>query len=204
MIIIDEVHHIKAKSYRPILKHFSPKILLGLTATPERHDGKSILEDFCNTIAAELRLPDAINRRYLCPFQYFGVEDPIDLRNVTWRQGRYLLSELTRIYTQNDHRVSHILRNMEDILDDINAIKCLAFCVSQEHAHYMAQKFLLRNIKCAVLTSENSHEREYLRNQLRQGKINILFVVDIFNEGIDIPEIDTVLFLSSTESLTIF
>ncbi|MBN2803896.1 MAG: DEAD/DEAH box helicase family protein [Deltaproteobacteria bacterium] len=202
--IIDEVHHIAANSYRPILKKFAPKILLGLTATPERHDGTSILEDFDNCIAAELRLQDAINRRYLCPFQYFGIDDTVDLSGVEWRQGRYLPSELTHIYTQNDNRVNHILRNMETILENIHSIKCLAFCVSQEHAQYMAEKFLLKNINAAVLTSNNSNERVILRDKLTKGEINVLFVVDIFNEGVDIPEIDTVIFLRPTESLTIF
>ena len=204
MIIIDEVHHISASSYRPILSRFSPDILLGLTATPERQDGKSILEDFCHTIAAELRLSDAINRRYLCPFQYFGIDDVVDLSSVAWKKGRYIPGELTRIYTQNDNRVNHILQNMESILEDIHAIKCLAFCVSQDHADYMAKKFLIKNVRSAVLTSRNSQDRNILREKLIRGELNILFVVDIFNEGVDIPEIDTVLFLRPTESLTVF
>ena len=204
MIVIDEVHHISANSYRSILSLFSPDILLGLTATPERQDGKSILEDFCHTIAAELRLSDAINRRYLCPFQYFGIDDVVDLSDVAWKKGRYIPGELTQIYTQNDNRVNHILQNMDSILEDIHAIKCLAFCVSQDHADYMAQKFLIKNVRSAVLTSRNSKDRDTLRKKLIRGELNILFVVDIFNEGVDIPEIDTVLFLRPTESLTVF
>lgn len=203
-IIIDEVHHIAAESYRPILNHFLPKILLGLTATPERHDGSDILGDFCGTIAAELRLTDAINKGYLCPFQYFGIEDTVDISGVKWERGRYLPSELSRIYTANDERVKHIVRNMQEIIGDLTKINCLGFCVSQDHAEYMARKFLLKGIKAAVLTSKNSEERTVLRQQLQRGDINVLFVVDIFNEGIDIPEIDTVLFLRPTESLTIF
>lgn len=203
-IIIDEVHHIVAESYRSIINRFSPKILLGLTATPERMDGGNIREDFCDTIAAELRLPDAINRRYLCPFQYFGVDDTADLSRAQWVNGRYLPSELTRLYNADDLRVRHIYQNMVDIIGDLNAIKCLAFCVSQEHAQFMVEKFLFLNIKAAVLTSQNSHERAILRQQLTRGEINILCVVDIFNEGVDIPEIDTILFLRPTESLTIF
>lgn len=203
-IVIDEVHHIAADSYRPILNRFRPEILLGLTATPERHDGSDIREDFCGTIAAELRLPEAINRRHLCPFQYFGLDDPTDLSTVQWVKGRYLPSELTRIYTANDMRVGHILRSMEEVLGNIHAIKALAFCVSQDHAQYMAEKFLLKGIKAAVLTSANSENRVALREQLLSGQISILFVVDIFNEGVDIPEIDTVIFLRPTESLTVF
>jgi superfamily II DNA or RNA helicase len=203
-IIIDEVHHIAANSYRPILNRFTPKILLGLTATPERHDGSDIREDFCGTIAAELRLPEAINQRYLCPFQYFGINDTVDLSHVQWVKGRYLPSELTKIYMANDHRVGQIIRNLEDIVGNIHTVKTLAFCVSQDHAQFMAEKFLLKGIKSAVLTSVNSQERRTLREQLVSGVINVLFVVDIFNEGVDIPEIDTVMFLRPTESLTVF
>lgn len=95
-IIIDEVHHIAASSYRPIINHFNPQILLGLTATPERMDGEDILKDFSNTIAAEIRLPEALNRRLLCPFQYFGITDSVDLSHAEWRSGKYLPSELTK------------------------------------------------------------------------------------------------------------
>jgi superfamily II DNA or RNA helicase/HKD family nuclease len=203
-IIVDEVHHIAAESYRQIINFFAPQILLGLTATPERQDGADILTDFCGTIAAELRLPDAINQQFLCPFQYFGLDDTVDLSNVQWERGHYVPAELTKLYTSNDHRTFHIIRNLQDIVVDITRFKALGFCVSQEHARYMAFKFNEKNISSAVLTSENSEERQKLRNDLVNGKINILFVVDIFNEGVDIPEIDTVLFLRPTESLTIF
>jgi superfamily II DNA or RNA helicase len=203
-IIVDEVHHISAESYRPIINYFAPQILLGLTATPERHDGTDITEDFCGVIAAELRLPEAITLGHLCPFQYFGVDDPIDLSNVSWIKGRYLPSELTGLFTADDVRFNHIIRSMEDILVNLNSIKALAFCVSQDHAKFMAEKFCLKGLKASYLTSENSENRIDLRLKLKNGEINILCVVDIFNEGIDLPEIDTVLFLRPTESLTIF
>lgn len=203
-IIIDEVHHIAAQSYRPILHQFRPKIIVGLTATPERQDGSDIREDFGGVIAAELRLPEAINRRYLCPFQYFGVDDPVDLSQVQWVKGRYQSAELTKIYMNHSQRVDHILRTMEGILVNLQEIKALAFCVTQEHAEFMATQFSCRGIQSAVLTSRNAQKRDELRNQLKNGHINILCVVDIFNEGVDIPEIDTVLFLRPTESLTVF
>ncbi|GAB6088786.1 DUF3427 domain-containing protein [Spirochaeta dissipatitropha] len=203
-IVIDEVHHIAASSYRPILKHFTPGILLGLTATPERHDGADILDDFCGTIAAELRLPDAINQRHLCPFQYFGLDDPVDLSRISWERGRYLPGELTRLYTQNDARVLHIIRNLSEYVNDVRSMKALAFCVSQEHAGYMADKFQRKGIPAGVLTSANSQDRVALREQLLRGEIAVLCVVDIFNEGVDIPEVDTLLFLRPTESLTVF
>lgn len=203
-IIIDEVHHIAASSYRPILNRFEPEILLGLTATPERMDGEDILKDFCDTIAAEIRLPEALNRKLLCPFQYFGITDSIDLSNVQWSNGRYLPSELTRIYTQDDKRVGEILSNLNKYLNDIHDVRALCFCVTQEHAQFMAEKFSLAGLKADYLVSNRNELRGELRRKFTSKEINYLFVVDIFNEGVDIPEIDTVLFLRPTESLTVF
>jgi len=203
-IVIDEVHHISASSYRPILNRFNPKVLLGLTATPERMDGEDILKDFCDTIAAEIRLPEALNRKLLCPFQYFGISDSIDLSNVEWKNGRYVAVELTKIYTQNDKRVGEIISNLNKYLRDIDDTRALCFCVTQEHAQFMAEKFLLAGLKADYLVSSRTEYRAELRRKLCNKEINYLFVVDIFNEGIDIPDIDTVLFLRPTESLTVF
>jgi len=203
-IIVDEVHHIKADSYRPILRRFNPQILLGLTATPERMDGGDITEDFHNKIAAEIRLPEALNRKLLSPFQYFALSDSIDLTNVSWKNGKYEIKELTKLYTENDRRVGDILKNCEEYLTDVNDVQALGFCVSQEHAKFMASKFTLAGLKADYLISDNSSDRSILRARLSKMEINYLFVVDIFNEGVDIPEIDTVLFLRPTESLTIF
>jgi superfamily II DNA or RNA helicase len=203
-IIVDEVHHIAASSYRPILNHFSAKILLGLTATPERMDGEDILKDFSNVIAAEIRLPEALNRKLLCPFQYFGISDSVDLAKVEWRNGRYLPSELSGIYTGNDRRVGEIISNLHKYLRDVNDVRALGFCITQDHARYMAEKFNLSGLHANYLTSSNAQERESIRNQFLKKEINYLFVVDIFNEGVDVPEIDTVLFLRPTESLTVF
>ena len=161
-IIVDEVHHIAANSYRPILSRFKPKVLLGLTATPERMDGEDILKDFCNTIAAEIRLPEALNRKLLCPFQYFGITDNIDLSSVEWKNGKYLPSELTKLYTQNDKRVGDIVSSLEKYLRDINDVRALCFCVSQEHAEFMAEKFTLVGFKADYLISSRSDEREEL------------------------------------------
>lgn len=203
-IIIDEVHHITASSYRPALNRFKPTILLGLTATPERMDGENILKDFCDTIAAEIRLPEALNRKLLCPFQYFGITDSIDLSNATWQNGKYLPGELTKIYTQNDIRVGEIIANLNKYLRDIHDLRALCFCITQEHAQYMSEKFSLAGFKADYLVSSRNEQRDELRLKFRNKKINYLFVVDIFNEGVDIPEIDTVLFLRPTESLTVF
>ena len=203
-IVIDEVHHIPAKSYRPLLSYFKPKILLGLTATPERMDGEDILLDFGNSISAEIRLPEAMNRKLLCPFQYFGISDSIDLSNVIWRKGRYDISALEKIYSEDDRRVIDILHNCERYLSNLNEVCAIGFCVSKKHAQFMAMKFVEKGIKAADLTSDNSNDRVSLLNKLKTKEINYLFVVDMFNEGVDIPQIDTVLFLRPTDSLTIF
>lgn len=206
-IIIDEVHHIVAKSYRPILEKFTPQILLGLTATPERtNDNENILDDFGGLIAAEIRLPEALNKKLLCPFQYFGITDSIDLSNVKWNIGKYDIAELTKVYTENDRRVGEIINKCKDYLTDYKNVRAIGFCVSKDHAIYMAEKFYSAGLKADYIVSGDG--RDLLRNQIkskfRSKEINYLFVVDIFNEGVDIPEIDTVLFLRPTESLTVF
>lgn len=203
-IVIDECHHLTAKTYRGVINYFKPSVLLGLTATPERMDGGDIQEDFHNRIAAEIRLPEALNRKLLCPFQYFGITDSIDLSNVAWERGRYVSRELTDVYTANDRRVREIISGLDKYTKDLGDVKAIGFCVSIEHAQFMAEKFLLAGLKADYLTSANNENRDAVRTKLLNKDINYLFVVDIFNEGVDIPEIDTVLFLRPTESLTVF
>lgn len=203
-IILDEAHHGQASSYQKIINYFEPQILLGLTATPERMDGKSILPDFNNKIAAEIRLPDALNNKLLCPFQYFGISDSVDYSRVKWNNGKYDPSELTNIYTANDIRIGDIIKNLDDYTKDIHSVSAIGFCVSIDHAKFMKRKFEAAGLAAEFLVSDNSKNREEILHQLTSKKINYLFVVDIFNEGVDIPQIDTVLFLRPTESLTIF
>ncbi|MGN6396205.1 MAG: DUF3427 domain-containing protein [Mucilaginibacter sp.] len=203
-IIIDEVHHISASSYRPILEKFRPKVLLGLTATPERSDGEDILKDFCGVVAAEIRLPEALNRKLLSPFQYFALSDNVDLTRISWKNGKYEINELAKLYTEDDRRIGDILTNCEKYLTDVSDVTALGFCVNQDHARYMAEKFILAGLKADYLTSNSLSDRALIRKRLETKEINYLFVRDIFNEGVDIPGIDTVLFLRPTESLTIF
>ncbi len=203
-IIIDECHHQIAASYREIINYFQPKILLGLTATPERMDGGDIQEDFHNRIAAEIRLPEALNRKLLCPFQYFGITDSIDLSKVTWEKGKYVASELTSIYTANDRRIREIIDALNKYTKDPEDVRALGFCVSIQHAKFMSEKFCLAGFKADYLTSDHDEERGRIKSRLIKKDINYLFVVDIFNEGVDIAEVDTVLFLRPTESLTVF
>jgi len=203
-IIFDEVHHIAADSYRKILNRFKPKILLGLTATPERMDGEDITQDFDGKISAEIRLDDALNNNLLAPFHYYGITDSVDLRDVRWQAGRYVISELSKVYSFNDQRTGLILHKIEEYLTDYNQVRALCFCVDVDHAKNMASKFQLAGLKAGYLVSDNGSERAKWYRQLKEKRINYLFVVDMFNEGVDIPEVDTILFLRPTESLTIF
>ena len=203
-IVFDEVHHIAADSYRKILKRFKPKILLGLTATPERMDGEDITKDFDGKISAEIRLDDALNYRLLAPFHYYGITDNVDLREVKWQGGKYVISELSKVYTYNDQRTALILRKIEEYIPNYRKVRALCFCVDVDHAKTMAAKFQLAGLSAGYLVSDNGSERVKWRRQLKDRKINFLFVVDIFNEGVDIPEVDTILFLRPTESLTVF
>jgi len=202
-IIIDEVHHISASSYRPVLQKFSPKVLLGLTATPERMDNANILNDFCDVIASEIRLPEALNRKLLCPFQYFGISDNVDLKNIKWQNGKYSSQELTHVYNK-EQRVADVISKCNDYLTEINDVVALGFCVSQAHAEYMSDKFNEAGLNADYLVSGRNSIRDEVKSRLVTKEINYLFVVDIFNEGIDIPQIDTLLFLRPTESLTVF
>lgn len=208
-IIVDEFHHAAAPTYQKILSYYKPKVLLGLTATPERMDGKSILEYFDNRIAAEIRLPEAIERKLLCPFHYFGVTDTVDLESLKWVRGGYDKSELSNLYTMNrviaEHRANYIIRSLDKYVADIDEVKGLGFCVSIEHAKFMSEHFNTSGIPSMYLTGQSpNEERKTAKLRLTNGEIRFIFVVDIYNEGIDIPEVNTVMFLRPTESLTIF
>ena len=208
-IIVDEFHHAAAPTYQGLLNHFKPKILLGLTATPERMDGKNVLDYFNGRIASEIRLPEAIERKLLCPFQYFGVSDDVDLSNIRWTRGGYDKAELNNVFSLNravaEKRAGHIVNSLYRYVTDINTVRGLGFCVSVEHAEFMEEYFSSKGIPCMSLTGTSSDkERTEARQRLVSGEIRFIFVVDLYNEGVDIPEIDTILFLRPTESLTIF
>ena len=203
-IVIDEAHHLAADSYRNIITHFTPQLLIGLTATPERMDGISLLPDFGNQISAEIRLPMALDEGLLTPFQYLCISDNTDLRAEDLMQGnKYIATKLTEKLC-NQERVGLIINKLHYYLPDETKCKALGFCASKEHARYMAEQFNAAGLNADYLTSDRDSEREQLNRELAKGKINYLFVVDIFNEGVDIPEVDVVLFLRPTESLTIF
>ncbi|WP_026477586.1 DEAD/DEAH box helicase [Alkaliphilus transvaalensis] len=205
-IIVDEFHHAAANSYQQLLNYYKPKVLLGLTATPERMDGKSILEYFDNTIASEMRLIEAIDRKLLSPFQYFGVSDTVDLSKLKWSRKGYDIRELEKVYTLNDKRTYDVvIKNIYKYVSDIDEVKGLGFCVSIEHAKYMASFFNKVKISSIALYGDvDKTIRDEAKYKLISGEIKFIFTVDLYNEGVDIPEVNTVLFLRPTESLTIF
>ena len=208
-IIVDEFHHAAAPTYQKLLAYYQPRILLGLTATPERMDGKSILPYFNNRIAAEIRLPEAIDRKLLCPFQYFGVTDTVDLDTLKWAAGGYDKTELSNLYTISgtiaNRRADLVVSALLKYVTDIDDVKGLGFCVSVEHAEFMSNYFNAHGIPSMFLTGKSpDEERQDAKARLVSGKVRIIFVVDIYNEGVDIPEVNTVLFLRPTESLTVF
>ncbi len=204
-VVVDEFHHAEAPSYDMLLKYLQPRILLGLTATPERADGMDILHHFGGRICAEIRLPDAINRKLLSPFQYFGISDSVDLSALKWQRGGYIPAELEERYTGNDSRADLIVRSVMEKLTDYRKSRGLGFCISVKHAEYMAGYFSKCGIPAIALTGASSHEiRNAVQKKLISREINYIFTVDLYNEGVDIPELDTILFLRPTESLTIF
>ena len=209
MIIVDEFHHSAAQSYQKLLNYFQPKILLGLTATPERMDGKDILHWFHDHIAAEIRLPAAIERRLLCPFHYFGVSDTVDLTHVKWTNGHYDIGALTNLYVMESHTANKRAQAILDAVDrytaDWQGIHGVGFCVSQAHAHFMADYFNQQGIPALALDAQSSdEERQSASQKLASGALTFIFVVDLFNEGVDIPCINTILFLRPTNSMTVF
>jgi len=208
-IVIDEIHHAAAPSYKELLGYFTPIIYLGLTATPERSDEKEIFSFFNNRLSAEIRLPEAIDRKLLSPFQYFGVTDNIDLSKLTWVRGGYDEKELENIYVKDTHssstRAGLILESVNKYLTDIEQVKGLGFCVSIAHSIYMSDFFNLYGIPSIPLSSASSDEvRRDAIYKLNSGLLKFIFVVDLYNEGIDIPQLNTVLFLRPTQSLTVF
>jgi superfamily II DNA or RNA helicase len=205
VVIVDEFHHAEAPTYRRLLEHLKPRLLLGLTATPERADSRDILKWFDGKIAVELRLWDALDQGLLCPFQYFGVADEVDLSQLEWKRTGYDTVALSALYTANDFRTSKILKTVHDLVSDPMAMRALGFCVSVEHAKYMARSFNEAGIPSrAVLGTTDPADRSQIVRELRNRAINAIFTVDVFNEGVDIPEVDTVLLLRPTESATVF
>ncbi|MFH8340339.1 DUF3427 domain-containing protein [Streptomyces sp. AM6-12] len=206
IIVIDEFHHATATTYRRVIDHFTPKELLGLTATPERMDGLNVQDEFFEgRIAAEMRLWEALENDLLCPFHYFGVPDGTDLTNLGWQQGSYTDRDLDNLYTGNHARARIVVKQIRDKVSKPGAMRALGFCVSKAHAHFMADFFRQAGFHAMALDSDSPTEvRSQALADLRDGKLQVIFSVDLFNEGLDIPDVDTLLLLRPTNSATIF
>jgi len=202
---VDEFHHAAATSYTRVLDHLAPVELLGLTATPERSDGLPILQWFDDRIAAELRLWDAIDQQHLAPFLYFGIHDGLDLRDIPWRRGRgYDIEALSTAYTSSDAWARLVVQQVAEHTEPA-AMRCLGFCVSVEHARFMAEHFTRHGIDAVAIWGDSPWaERESALLDLASGRVRAVFSVDLFNEGVDVPNVDTILMLRPTESPTLF
>lgn len=205
VVVVDEFHHAAAASYRRVLDHLDPVELLGLTATPERSDDLPILHWFGDRIAAELRLWDAIDQQHLVPFGYFGIHDGLDLRQVPWRRGRgYEVGALSEVYTSSDAWARLVVQQVARHADP-STMRCLGFCVSVEHARFMAHHFSRHDIPAVAVWGDSPRsEREGALRDLAAGRVRAVFSVDLFNEGVDVPAVDTVLMLRPTESPVLF
>ena len=206
VIIIDEAHHVAAPSYQKVIDYFKPRELVGLTATPERGDGSSILSFFDDRIAAELRIWEAIDQQYLSPFAYFGIRDGADLSGLAWRRGTgYDVEELTNVYTSNHQWISLVIQQVNQKILNFSSMRAIGFCASVRHARFVSDQFTKAGIKSVALTGESeSQDRKSAISDLKDGKIQAIFTVDLFNEGIDIPNVDTLLLMRPTDSPLLF
>ena len=199
-IIVDEFHHAAAATYRRIIDYFEPKFLLGLTATPERMDEGDLLALCQENLVFEASVPDGISAGLLCAFQYFGVPDVIDYTNIPWRSARFDPVELTAAVA-TEARAQNALEQFRKH----GARRCIAFCCSQRHADFMAEFFNARGLRTvAVHAGDDSAPRATSLQRLASGELDVIFSVDMFNEGVDVPNIDTVLMLRPTESTVIW
>lgn len=203
-IVIDECHHMVNQAYRKIVDYFQPEFLLGLTATPERMDGRDIYEVCDYNVPYELPLADAINKGMLVPFHYYGIYDDTDYSKLHVVKGRYDVAELNAAYMKNEGRRDLIYK----YYCKYGSRRALGFCCSREHAEEMAKDFCARGIPAVAVYSDAhgafSEARDVAIDKLRSGEIRVIFSVDMFNEGVDVPSVDMVMFLRPTESPTVF
>jgi superfamily II DNA or RNA helicase/HKD family nuclease len=206
VVIVDEFHHAAAPTYTRLLDRLQPRELLGLTATPERADGLDVLRFFDGRISAELRVWDAIDQQYLVPFAYYGIHDGLDLRDVPFRRGTgYDVDGLTNVYTANHVWVGQIIEQIRRRVGDPANMRALGFCVGVEHARFMSEQFNRHGIPAQAVWGESPEtERLQALRDLRDGRLAVVFAVDLFNEGVDVPSVDTLLMFRPTESATLF
>ena len=203
-VIIDEFHHAVTDQYRRIVEYFQPQFLLGLTATPERMDGKNIYEICDYNVPYQISLKEAINKGMLVPFHYYGVYDETDYSGLRIVKGRYDEQELNQAYIGNERRYDLIYKYYRKY----RSSRAIGFCCSRQHAEDMAKEFCQRGIaSAAVYSGKNgayAEERNEAIRKLKNGEIRVIFSVDMFNEGVDIASLDMVMFLRPTESPVVF
>lgn len=203
-IIVDEFHHAVSSNYKKIIDYFTPKFLLGLTATPERLDSKDVFALCDYNMVYEVRLKDAINKGWLVPFRYYGIYDEtVNYEHIDYKNGKYddkQLEEALMLNKRGEIILNHYLK--------YNSKRAMGFCTSRHHAEYMAKVFNENNIPSAAVYSgekgEYSEDRNIALSKLTSGELKVIFSVDMFNEGLDVPAIDMVMFLRPTQSPTIF
>ncbi|MBK9037005.1 MAG: DUF3427 domain-containing protein [Myxococcales bacterium] len=204
-VVFDECHHLPAASYQAVLRALTPHILVGLTATPERSDGQSLLPDFDGRVAAELRLWHALAQQLLAPFEYYGLSDGTDLTHVRWTQTGYDQAALAGVYTGNDARARLIVQQLARRVADVRAVRGLGFCVSVEHAVYMAERATALGVPALAVHGGSAAElRADVPRRLRDREVNLVFTCDLYNEGVDLPFVDVLLLLRPTSSATLF
>ncbi len=206
-IIVDEFHHAESPSYQRVLETITASFLLGLTATPERQDGHDVLRLCDYNVAYEVRLVQAINRSWLVPFHYFGVNDVmVDYSLIPWRSGKFDINALENALMLEE-RVDEILKHAQEKGYDGLRRATVGFCAGVRHAKFMADSFCRRGFDALAITGENSlehREEVYKRFENPADPLEWLFVADVLNEGVDIPAINSIIFLRPTESATIF
>ncbi|MGL4330571.1 MAG: DEAD/DEAH box helicase family protein, partial [Clostridium sp.] len=203
-IVVDEFHHAVSNNYKKIMEYFKPKFLLGLTATPERLDSKDVVALCDYNMVYEVRLKEAIEKGWLVPFRYYGIYDEtVNYDNIEYKNGKYNDKELEDALMLNK-RAELIINHYRKY----KSSRAIGFCTSRHHAEYMAKVFSENGIKAVAVYSGEGGEYSSNRNEalsaLAKGEVQVLFSVDMFNEGLDIPAIDMVMFLRPTQSPTVF
>lgn len=199
-IVVDEFHHAAAPMYRRLLNHFAPRFLLGLTATPDRTDQSDILALCDNNLVFERNLFYGVDGGFLVPFHYFGIlDESVNYREIPWRNGQFDPEELSNKLATSA-RARHALREWKNKAQR----RTLAFCVSRRHADFMAEQFVAAGIAAASVYAGSTLSRGEALQRMTEGSLQVIFSVDLFNEGVDLPAIDTVMMLRPTESKILF
>lgn len=205
VIYVDEAHHGAAATWRDVIEHFMPREIVGLTATPERSDGVNIADLFGGEYTTELRLWEAVDDQLLAPFEYVGVDDGTDLRNLAWHSGDYAVGALADLYTGDHERVKRILEALERWIDAPVNMRALGFCVTVEHARFMTEQFTKYGFAAEYLHGDHDYvHRDAVLAKLKAGELQVVFSVEVLGEGVDVPDVDTLLLLRPTQSPVLF